>query len=269
MNINLTKLLHSAKDFILAQPHPIMVHQMGKVGSTTVCKSLRAAGIRPWHLHHVSRKRWESSRNNYYKTGQYDLPRHFYLDYMARKYLEFTNHRVKIISLVRDPIARRISSIFQVPDLHGIDIVNQDASSIARIIEKRLENTDASYVYTWFDKEFKRVHNYDIFENSFNQDEGYGIYASERADILIMQLEQLSRLISTHLSSFIGKPLQMVKANVGREKKRGSKYKRVKQAIKINTSICHSIYDNRWMRYFYTDDQIRAFVDRWTAPSMH
>lgn len=42
-----------------------------------------------------------------------DFPFHFYVGRVLRLYLRLTSHRLKIITLVRDPIAQYISAQFQ------------------------------------------------------------------------------------------------------------------------------------------------------------
>lgn len=39
--------------FLEAQPRPILVFQMGKVGSKSVCAALRAEGLKPLHVHYL------------------------------------------------------------------------------------------------------------------------------------------------------------------------------------------------------------------------
>lgn len=186
---------------------------------------------------------------------------------LARIYLKLTPLRSRVISLVRDPIAQRVSSIFQAPDLYGIDIDGQDAATTARIIEKRFSTTDFSYVYNWFSREFKSVYDFDIYDSSFKREDGYERYESEKADILILQLESLSDLIETELSDFVGKDLEVKESNIRSKKKRGNKYEEVKRKVSIDRSTCRSIYDHRWVRYFYTDDQVLSFIDRWSSTS--
>lgn len=258
------KITLTLKSFLFAQPRPILVHQMGKVGSTTVCQTLRKAGFSPWHLHHVSAARWHDARQWYFDTGQRSLPRHFYLDLMARLYLNSTFHRVKVITLVRDPIARYVSSMFQVPKLHGID-PDQPSNQIAHKIEKKLSDTKLEYAYTWFSEEFETVHDFDVFAHRFSKKQGYDTYTTERADIMIIQVERLSDVIEGALSDFVNFPLRMVRANVGGKKERGSKYSQVKKQIRLSSVICRDLYDSRWMRHFYSEQQIRDFTKKWSS----
>jgi len=265
MKVNPTKILYALNDFVRAQPRPVLVHQMSKVGSTTVCKTLLAAGIRPWHLHHVSRMSWESTRDAYFARGQYDLPHHFYLDWLARNYLKLTSHRLKVVSLVRDPIARVVSSIFQSPKLHGFDISEEDVDRLSDKINKYIDGY-FSYEYNWFNREFEKVYDIDVFEYSFNREQGFGIYNNDRFDIIIMTTENLSKNIESKLSKFLEVNLKACKGNIGEKKKIGNKYSIVKNKINFEKDECRMLYDDPWMRYFYTDAQTRRFIDRWSAP---
>lgn len=266
MRINPTKIVHSVRDFVLAQPSPVLVHQMSKVGSTTVCKTLRAAGIRPWHVHFISPKQWQAVRDAYYQSGQYDLPRHMYLEFLARNYLKLTNHRVKVISLVRDPVAREVSGIFQVPEFAGINVSESSIDNLASQIADHVCNNskNSRYERKWFDEEIKEVYDIDIFQYPFNKEEGYGIYNSRRADIIILQLERLGENINGILSSFIGSELEMVKGNIRTSKKEGRIYYNVINRVNICKNTCNHIYNSDWMKYFYKEEDISGFKKRWS-----
>lgn len=92
---------------------PILVFQMGKVGSSSVFESLKYLGLKNpiFHIHYLSPSGIEHvERSN---SGQ--TPRHILESRYLRNVLEkgHPGQKWKIVSLVREPITRNISAFFQ------------------------------------------------------------------------------------------------------------------------------------------------------------
>lgn len=253
--------IYALKEFFRAQPRPILIYQMAKVGSTSVYRSLRAAGVYPLHVHQVAE---ESRRRGieFYSRHEEVPPIHLYVSQMLRPYLRWTSHRIKVISLVRDPIARHVSSLYQMADFN--DTVSGDAAETRRRIVERLEDPGAmDYTFGWFDRQLKAVLDVDVMAEPFDKERGFGLYAGPRADVLVVKLERLSDLLSTVVSDFVGRELQVTQANVRRRAKRGEEYARVKRTLSISASARNRIYGHDWMQHFYTQDEIEAFQSKW------
>ncbi len=111
----------------IARRHPvrILIYQMGKVGSTSVQRSLYDAGVGPLHVHYIHA---DLSHMERFTETEKDFPLHFYIGRVLRYYLAITSHRLKIITLVRDPIARFVSAQFQTLDHEPIPPDDADAA---------------------------------------------------------------------------------------------------------------------------------------------
>jgi hypothetical protein len=137
---------------------PILIYQMGKVGSTTVYDSLRAAALPNaiFHLHFISQD-FRENKKNLKAVGIDPPPYPFYLGDAVRKVLP---RPCKIISLVRDPIAVVVSGLFQNPYFANEEIRRPQEQLTMR---KHINTWNASfrtirlYVNEWFDRELKQV----------------------------------------------------------------------------------------------------------------
>jgi hypothetical protein len=263
-NEHLQAKVHATVGFLRAQPAPILVYQMGKVGSTSVCRSLEAAGHHPVHVHFLTAQSHRYVRAAYEDVGM--KPAHYYTEKLVRPYLKWTNHRLKVISLVRDPVARYVSGLFQWPTCR--DAVSEDAAKTRADVAERLSQPNAlRYELTWFDRELKKTLGVDVLGEPFDREHGYQTYRGPRADVLLLKLERLSELLPTVVSDFVGTPLQNVRANVGKQKNRGALYAEVKRTLTLPRSVCERTYDHEWVRHFYTADEIASFVRKWSASS--
>ena len=95
---------------------PVLIYQMGKVGSSTVKQSLLKTAIKNplFYVHYLS---WKSihSVENYFANKSMAPPSHIQYSKIVRQLIDLYKGQIrfKIVSLVRDPVARNISSTFQ------------------------------------------------------------------------------------------------------------------------------------------------------------
>lgn len=263
-NRSLRNQIYAVKEMVLAQPRPILVYQMAKVGSMSVYRALRAAGLRPLHVHSIVDHITPDIRALHTSVGE-PIGTYVLVGRLLSPYLRWTRHRIRVISLVRDPVARYVSKLYQMPDLY--EFVHAGAVDVARIIAERLEHTEEldEEVFTWFDREIKRRLAVDVMAKPFDRERGFGTYRGPRADVLVIKMEKLSELLPTVVSDFVGAPLRPVRANVGKEKAGGDDYMRVLAAIKLPDRVASRIYDDGWVRHFYTAQERSAFKAKWTC----
>jgi hypothetical protein len=111
--------IRAATEMVRALPDPVLVYQMSKVGSSTVQETLHEAGIPSLHVHFVDAEHWEEASNLYTENNE-PLPHHFHTGRLVRLWLNQTNRQVRVVTLVRDPIARYVSGAFEVGNLKGV-----------------------------------------------------------------------------------------------------------------------------------------------------
>ncbi|ETR67840.1 MAG: Glycosyl transferase family 2 [Candidatus Magnetoglobus multicellularis str. Araruama] len=96
--------------------NPIFIYQMGKVGSSTIKKSLNNTNLSNYieQVHFLSWPAIQSIENDYIKQNK-PVPSHIRIGKVLRQQIDQSLGRIrfKIISLVRDPVARDISDVFQ------------------------------------------------------------------------------------------------------------------------------------------------------------
>lgn len=261
--------VYALKEYLRAQPRPILIYQMGKVGSTSVYRSLRTAGLYPLHVHFLTE---ESRRRNFefYLGHGAAPPIHLYVSRMLCPYLRYTSHRLKVISLVRDPVARYVSGEHHIADyltqsgMNDSDVVPGDTERTRQNIREQLASPYAmDYAFGWFDRQVKSVLDVDVMAEPFNKKQGFGLYSGPRADVLVLKLERLSDLLPTVVSDFIGHKLQATRANVRRRSKRGKEYALVKNELTLPATTLERIYSHEWVQHFYTQSEITSFRSRW------
>nr|WP_259060078.1 putative capsular polysaccharide synthesis family protein [Salinibacter ruber] len=246
----------------IVRRHPvrILVYQMGKVGSTSVQRSLYDAGFGPLHVHYIHADLPHMER---FTETEKDFPLHFYIGRVLRYYLAITSHRLKIITLVRDPIARFISAQFQTLDHEPIP--PDDADSAVQQLRETIRSKPETVRFRWFKREMEPLLGVNPIKEPFDREAGYGRVESSRADVLVLKLERLSELIPTVVSSFVGEKLSVVRANEGQKKNYADYYREVLDRFDLSEETCRRIYDHAHTTHFYTPDETHQFVEKWTT----
>lgn len=253
---------------------PILIYQMGKVGSTTIYDSLIDAGIPNAVLRvHFLSTDLPKHKEIIVKAGMNPPPYHIFLSEAVCKILSRNPHRpCKIVSLVRDPIARVISDVFENPYFASENIKKEkgdiDAEKAHKYIERKLSEPDTfKYLNEWFDRELKQVFDFDVFAEPFPVNVGHAVYRKANIEVLIIRLEDLSQKGPTAISQFLGlkKPLILKQSNVREKSKESETYKRVVNKIQLDSALCRRIYStSRLADHFYGEQMVNQFLSKWT-----
>ena len=255
---------------------PIIIYQFGKVGSTTIYKSLKKENIsnQIYHIHFLSRKGINNAINSHKIQGKKLVPHLLLSDLLRRKIDNTKDVSWKIITSIREPIGFEVSNFFESLEWIGPtrEIMNDDREIdnklLVSFLEEKIRNYDTktSYVDTWFDKEFKESCDIDVYNFRFNYEKGYSIIRKKNVEVLILRLEDLNRNFDDALTDFLSlsQPIKMVKANIGKDKKYADVYRYVKENIHIPQDVCKRIYSSKFSTHFYDEKMREGFINKWT-----
>jgi hypothetical protein len=226
----------------------ILIYQPGKVGSSTINNSLTEAGIFCTQLHTLNL--WNNNVSNTYKD-------------LFKK-----NDVFKIITLVREPISRDLSIIFESLN-YIVHLFNEDSFIDLCIDFLKRKKTFIPLVidvkqFDWFDNELKAIFDIDIYAYPFNKEKGYCIIKQDNIEVLAMKSEKLNSLESV-IGEFVGTPdLKLINDRVGDSRWYKYLYKNVKDTIKIPREIFDMYYKNNpKMDHFYSEEEKAAFLTKW------
>jgi hypothetical protein len=259
---------------------------MGKVGSSTIKQTLALSKVDMpiYHVHYLSKYRveeLEKQRRKYFRTEKYDILRRPWLYQFLRKELidKFDGKKCKIISLTRDPIARNLSSFFEnleveqigennnyniKSDYYKIDPIIVTINNLDILKNLFFERLNHNSPLVFFDNEIKTVFGIDIYSSEFPKSKGYKIYSGEKADLLIIRLEDLNRCIHQALYEFLNlNEINLVNTNIGSEKEYASIYSRFKNYIILPESYIDKMYQSKYMLHFYGEEEIRQLKTKW------
>jgi hypothetical protein len=264
---------------------PLLIYQMGKVGSVTVVRSLKACGVeRPiYHCHFLSRQRiaeTEQDRKQFFRTENYTyLKRPWLNEFLVNRLAKGSrNGKWKVVSLTREPVARNLSVFFENMMIRRFDedryeisshyykipptIIEPDHLDVLSTLFFEKLNHDSPEAF--FQREIEGVLRADIFSLPFPKSKGYCIYESEMADILLLRLEDLDRVAGEAFKEFMEIPdFRLVNANVASDKGYASLYEKFKEYVDLPEDYLDRMYGSRYMRHFYSNDEIMMFRKKW------
>jgi len=243
----------------------IVVYTYGKVGSSTMYYTLKKYMPlnKIYHSHVLTKEKLLERLNNGYdeKSKQQADQKSLKLNYLIDKDKKI---RLKIISIVREPISRQISDLFENWETIFGNMMFDDLD--IKTVEDKLSNSGSmSYLKKWFDEEFKESTGINIFNLNFDKEKGYSIYRFDDFDLLMMKLENIDDIFIEAIQDFLNIEMKRMRVvNTAHDKKGYAKYKQIKKELRIDREILKRNYSKDYIRHFYTDKQISTFVERWS-----
>lgn len=245
-------------DFLKPDQECVFAYQPAKVGSTTIFQSLQSAGYYTVHFHNISGM---IDRNEMTMEEWYEI--------LSTKVK--LNGKVKIVTGVREPLARDLSHFFQALQSHDYMMYDVNCSFEQNIDlwmefcisdekkqcypeQYRYWNRNVKYgiEFDWYFDELKRFFGIDIFSKEFDKTKGYQIYENEYAKVFVYQLEKLKDL-EGELKKFLANDKFCLKnANDSGAKKYWKLYQETKREYKVKDRSYDFYYkDNPGVSYFY------------------
>jgi hypothetical protein len=251
----------------LRKQTPIIVFQMGKVGSTSVSQALEQSVDRcpVFHVHFLNPPRLVQLID-YYKSKGLQPPDHLYWGLRIHRHIIQRNHPARFITMLRDPIARNISSAFQNFEL--TTGVHYSGAAFARqeLIEiMRVQGLD-QYPLNWFDEEILTVLGIDVYAHPFPHEKGYLCYQNGAFELLLLKSESDDTTKEEAIASFLGlKDFHLSRVNVGENKNYADDYQFVKENLRFPADQIDLMYQSRLVTHFYIPEEIEKMKARWCA----
>lgn len=249
-----------------SQKQIVLIHTCGKVGSTAIQAALSPLrSVESFQTHFISKLGVLRARQEHAGSGQ--DPFHLKLGEEIQKQLEkYPERPVKVVTLVREPVARAVSNLFENP-LLITGTKNLREISLERLMEYAELQVVPSlrYMEDWFESELSPLIGCDYFEREFDRESGFGVFDCGRFSVLSGRLESLSTSGGASLGRFLG-----FQSDIRIEKKRGrdeygegSLYNVVKGKFNLPQEDLESIYSSRFCRHFYSGAEVEEFKRRW------
>jgi hypothetical protein len=240
---------------------PVLLWQMGKVGSTSIWDALQQAGVRPIQLHVLDPARISRIVREHEDRG-FAPPDHIVDAKRLQALIANPNQKFRIISLVRDPVARNLSALFESWDVYPPSC--SEADGLAALAEWFVMNFDYS-VLKWFDHEIAAGVGVDVYSQPFDHARKSLVIETDRVKMLILRKEDSQHEKERNLEDFLQvSGLHLGFSNTSESKPIAPLWKTMKSSAKISSILADIVYNSQLVRHFYTPEEITAFRIPWT-----
>lgn len=248
---------------------PIVIYQMGKVGSQTIWKSLEKMNL-PHPIYHIHVLNPDNIKKSINVLNSKGAPLSVQLKQAQNliAYLEQSQSpQMKVITIVREPIIQLISSLFQRMKVHSPQLINPDGTWKVNEIKDHvyhLVSKKKISAFRWFEQEFRQGLGINIYDHPFDQFQGYGTLIKDHLEILTLRLEN-SEKWEQKITEFLNlsTPFQLSSKNQAEGKHYKEAYHQVKSTLKFPDSILTEIYTSKYCQHFYTENMNHLFFNQW------
>lgn len=248
------------------KPDPVVVYQMGKVASKTVEYAIRRCTNLPvFHAHLVSPENMERRRPEFEKKfGRSYTDYYFAYGRTLYDQLFRSTRRVRIITLLREPIGRNVSAYFQ-----DLDYIWEQLDAYKHVpLGDLMEGFRNRYNHTastrWFEDEFYPATGIDVYAVPFPHARGYLAWTLGKYDVLIMRHDLPDEQKERAVNEFLGTTVVRIEnENTASDKGYKDIYRKFVSELQLSAGYVDSMLGSRYARHFYSDDERERIRARW------
>ncbi|MDX1511102.1 MAG: putative capsular polysaccharide synthesis family protein [Nitriliruptorales bacterium] len=241
-----------------SRARPVLLYQMGKVGSTSVHRSLEeSADVIALHVHRLSATGIAAAERS---GNDPSVSR----GHIIRRHIVERGRRAPVISLVRDPIARNLSAYFHRLDVYwprwrGWQQIPREA-----ILESFLDTYPHQIPLTWFDRELREVIGIDVYAQPFDPDRGWVAIEHEMHPTIVLRTDLPDERKAAALSDFLDVPIRPTsRTNVGEDKGYGAVYREFMKDLVLPEDHVNHMLDSKVARHFFAPGELEALRQKW------
>jgi len=252
--------------FKISRKPIVLVYQMGKVGSTSIYRSLQAKYFRRFELHHTHflnadyalELEMERQRYGWQPFAVYDKTR------ILSRVLVKPKYPLNIITMVRDPISRNISAYFN--NLHLVWGVSDayEQKTLDELAQGFWERETHALPIEWLDREFRDILGMDVYAHPFPHDAGVQHLQHKNHNFLIMRLDLADEIKEKSVRQFLGiDHFEITRANTAEAKAYASAYKRFLHEVEIPEWYIDQMLNSQFARHFFSEDERQQRMAYW------
>ena len=241
--------------------NPVIIYSMGKTGTTSLTNAIEQASRQPVLKAHALRPSAIRVRRRDERVMA-DRPRFWWQAEAMSAYLATHRHRLRMITVVRDPIARAVSAHFYTAKRAGLPALHENSSSMV----EQLALWHAAH--DWFVEEFRPTTGLDVYASGFPDSDGVMRLSNDRFDVLVLRTEDLGSVGPDVLSRWLGldRPLALPRSNRGDTESR-SEYRSFLDQWTPRPSVLERVYSAPLAKHFYSDAERAGLRDHWLQRS--
>lgn len=256
MNTCMTASEVFKKTYMQTAYAPVIIYTMGKVASSSVSDAILNAGVGCYDVHFLAQDRITSLLQSFFANDDFPIiPPHMIRSLQAYNSLRM-NKDVKIISMLREPVSRNVSSVFQnLPKrLEG----NGEA------ILSRLRQNPPHWPDVWFESDFIPTIGVDVLNADLDRSKDVFRFRHGNIDLLVIKSHAPDRRKEALIGNFLDTKIKIERQNDSSDKWYGETYSEVMGNLgQIGSDYVKKCLNCRYFKAFYSDDEQRQTAERY------
>lgn len=222
----------------------ICVYQLGKVGSQSIERALQEA--------------FSEDQIVFYHL-QWRLKHAYLTKYWLLRLYQITKRKIIIVSPIREPIARNISSFTH--DFREFCYQNglfenrktMHEVELDKIYEIFFHHYDRhDFVNTWFQEELYKYTGIDVYAEPFDKGKGFQTYSKDHIQLLVFQSECSDPIKEKMISEFLNRPVKIKeRINTFKDRPYKAHYAELKSKILSNQEYIDRMQSGIFYQHFY------------------
>ncbi|MEQ9287541.1 MAG: putative capsular polysaccharide synthesis family protein [Cyclobacteriaceae bacterium] len=171
--------------------------------------------------------------------------------------------KIKIISLVREPIGRNVSAFFQNFEVERGEAPDKDIYTIDNLRSIFLSEYRHYEPLSWF--HFILHHfNIDVFKREFPS-QGYCLYQNnEGVELLVLRSDLEDKYKEEHIGNFLDlSNFKIERFNIGRNKSYGEVYREFVEKVKLPEWYLEMMKESIFFNHFFSKTEIEEICSHW------
>jgi hypothetical protein len=234
-----------------------LVYTMGKVASMSILHTVskRLPHVKTFAMHYMNQENLDR-QELILKESIYRMMHTDHALKIQRCIIHYPGKDIRIITVVRDPLAQVISDVFQHLSFHRLEELKY-----LSIDNKQI---NFNYPEEWTNQELFMFSGIDILKEDFDPEKGYAIYQKGRYSLLVLRYEDLPGVFPAAMEEFTGiRSWRLADRNLSINKDYAASYARFKTELKVSPEVIQHVYSSDFVRCFYTAGEREEFRRRW------
>lgn len=234
------------------QKCPILIYTMGKVASKSIAVSLK--NLLPnsvYHIHSLDVNKIKKAESDCFEKGIYPDGRQ--KGFLVYQHKIAKHQPVKIITTIREPIARNMSAFFEVFKFHTGYHVNEWKGGFDELYHLFIQKLNHNYPLTWFDEEFKNILGLNIYDYAFNSEQKFQLIKKDNLDVLLLRVDLPDLEKEKQIKKFLDlADFKLINENIGLKKEYADLYSHFKNEIKPSIEYVNSMLNSNFTKHFFS-----------------
>lgn len=253
----------------------VLVHQMGRAASMTMVNTIRDMNIEMpvVHTHWLN----PASLQTRLEWAERDAGRSVPFNIRASRLIldalpgsAIADYPWRIVSVIREPVARNVSAYFLSIERFIPDVFERYRSGnlpMNEILEVFLREYPHEIPLDWFGREVADVFGVDVYAHPFPSELEYALIEQGLIRMAIVKVEGLEEAYGPALERLLGQvPGALRNTHISvKDEPYAEIYREFLRSPGLPRSYLDNMYDSTFARHFYTPAERSEFMERWAG----